>query len=157
MMENVARQRIGGSKAGAKMNSTTKNHSHTGWARRLPLLACLLIFVNCSSSDEKPVVSVLQKTLEDAGAAQERYAETHNDRHARTVAQLEAEGLEIPDGIEMTIPAVNDRSRFAREYCVEATDDEGNVAHFDNILKYSEGPCGSFWFNSPSPESSSDS
>ena len=139
------------------MKSMKKNHSYAGWAGMLPLLVCLLIFTNCSSSEEKPAVSALQKTLEEAGAAQERYAEAHDDRHARTIAQLEAEGLEIPEGIEMTIPAVNGRARFAREYCVEATDEEGNVAHFDNIIKYSEGPCGSFWFNSPSPESSPNS
>ena len=89
----------------------------------------------------------MQKTLEDAGAAQERYADLHSDDHARSIAQLQEVGLHVPAGIDLRVAAVNNsRSHFAREYCIEGRNADGEVAHFDNISKFDDGPCGSFWF-----------
>ncbi len=73
------------------------------------LALCLCIGGGCRSGAPESAAerSILERVLEDAGAAQERFARAHHGNHARTLDALETAGFEVPEGVEFEIAAIN--------------------------------------------------
>ena len=111
--------------------------------------ACLLAFVvlvGCGNNRDAAA-----RVLLDAARAQERHFERH-DRYTDDVDALQDAGLELPDGMRLSVPALNNSrpGNFARSYCLELVA-EGSVYHYDDLgREVSPGRCGDFWIPDPS-------
>ena len=81
-------------------------------------------------------LEALQSIVKNAATAQESYF-TSNTEYAESVEELEAEGLDVPEGITVDITLVGQDG-----YCVQASDDSGSVFHYDSATGQAEqGEC----------------
>jgi hypothetical protein len=81
-------------------------------------------------------LEALETVVKDAATAQEVYL-TSNASYADSVEDLEAEGLQVPEGITVEITLTGNDG-----YCVQASDDSGSVFHYDSSVGQPEqGEC----------------
>lgn len=81
-------------------------------------------------------LEALQAIVKDAATAQESYF-VSNTAYTDSVEDLEAEGLEVPEGITVDITLTGQDG-----YCVQASDDSGSVFRYDSSVGQAEqGEC----------------
>ena len=81
-------------------------------------------------------LEALQSIVKNAAVAEESYL-TSNGTYTDSVEDLEAEGLDVPEGITVEVEADEGTA-----YCIQASDDSGSVFHYDSTEgEPAQGPC----------------
>ena len=81
----------------------------------------------------------VESTLKNAATAQESYATvSKNQEYTESMSDLEAEGLQVPPNVQLTIVTGRDH-----QYCMEATSQElGGTMHYSSTEgRPRPGPC----------------
>jgi hypothetical protein len=88
-----------------------------------------------------------ETVLLQAAEAERLYAEEHDGLYTHDVEALERYGLTMPADMELSVPFVNPRPNFHRNYCIQATDRASDVTmQYDNLQELRPGPCTDSWF-----------
>ena len=80
----------------------------------------------------------VESTLKNSAIAQESYATVNEGRYTDNISDLEAEGLQLPPNVQLTIVMAADQ-----QYCMEATSQElGGTMHYSSTEGLPRpGPC----------------
>jgi hypothetical protein len=79
----------------------------------------------------------VESTLKNAATAEESYATVNEGRYTDQIAALEAEGLQVPPEVVLTVLASN------KQYCIEGSSEElGATLHYSSTEGLPRpGPC----------------